>query len=220
MTHPSPPDPDETPLAPADMLALVEREQDIIPRRIARRIPLILLAWGIAWTLGYGMLWLIDGARPVIAVPQAVSIVGFIALLVAAIVVSAVIGSRAQRGIRSTPAAAFTGTVYGITGSVAFTSMGVFAAGLVANGMDRDLQTIFFPTAMGIVVAIMYLMAGAIWHTVPTIVLGGAVLVVSLVAPFFGYPHHYLFFAVAGGAVFFGGAIALARYTRGLRAER
>jgi len=202
-------------LDPAAMLALVKDQQSGVSRRMARQIPWILFAWGIAWFVGFGMLWLIDGARPVFAVPLVASVVVFIAVQVAAVVASAVIGTRAQRGIRSSPAAAFTGTVYGVTASAAFFSMYIFAVGLAANGMDKQLQTIFFPTAFGIVIAIMYLMAGAIWHAVPSIVLGGGILVVSLIAPFFGYPNHYLFFAVAGGALFFGGAISLALYARG-----
>ena len=60
-----------------------------------------------------------------------------------------------------------------------------------------------------------YLVAGAIWHAVPSIVLGGLMVVVALVAPFFGYPNHYLFLSIAGGAVFIGGAIAVARFARG-----
>jgi hypothetical protein len=208
---------DDTALDPAAMLALMQREQAEIPRRLARQIPWILLAWGVAWVCGYGMLWLIDGARPLIAVPLPVSVAVFIAVLVAAIVVSAVIGARAQRGIRATPAAAFTGTVYGITAGASFVAMYIFAAGLAANGMGRELQSIFFPTAMGIVIAILYLIAGAIWHAIPAIIMGGGILSVSLIAPFFGYPNHYLFFALAGGAVFLGGALSVALYVRGRR---
>ena len=206
---------DDVALDPAAMLALVQREQLEMPRRIARQIPWILLAWGIAWVVGFGMLWLIDGAKPVFSVPLVVSAIVFVAVQGAAVAVSAIIGSRAQRGFRSSPAAAFTGTVYGITASAAFISMYIFAAGLAANGMDPALQSIYFPTAMGIVVAIMYLIAGAIWHAIPSIVMGAGILIVSLIAPFFGYPNHYLFFAIAGGAVFFAGAISVARYARG-----
>jgi hypothetical protein len=208
---------DDPALDPAAMLALLQREQDEIPRRLARGIPWILLAWGIAWFLGYEMLWLIDGARPTFAMPLPVSVLSFILLLVGAIIVSAIIGTRAGRGIRSTREAAFTGTVYGVTGSAGFLAMYIFAIALSANGMDPNLEPIFFPTAMGILVALMYLVAGAIWHAIPSIVMGGAILVVSLVAPFLGYPNHYLVFAIAGGGVFFGGAISTALYTRGGR---
>ena len=208
---------DDAALEPAAMLAIVQREQDGIPRRLARRIPWILLSWGVAWIVGYGMLWLIDGARPAFAVPVPVSVGVFAGVLFAAFVISAVIGIRTQRGIRSTAAVTFTGTVYGITASASFVAMYVFAVGLAANGLSDTLQNIFFPTAFGLVIAIMNLVAGAIWHAVPSVVMGAAFLVVSLVAPFFGYPNHYLFFAIAGGAVFLAGALSVALYARGRR---
>ena len=55
---------DNAPLAPEQMLAIMERERMTIARRMAKQIPWILLAWGIAWLLGYGALWLIDGRSP------------------------------------------------------------------------------------------------------------------------------------------------------------
>ena len=206
---------DEAPLDAAAMLAIVKEQQTDVSRAMARQIPWILLAWGVAWVVGYGALWLIDGARPLFSLPLPIAVSVFVALLVGAMVVSSIIGARAGRGIRSTASAAFTGTVYGITGGVGFFAMWVFASALVANGMDRDLLTIFYPTAMGIVIGLMYLIAGAIWHGVPTVVMGALLLVVALVAPFFGYPNHYLVFATAGGGVFLGGALSLALFTRG-----
>ncbi|MGL4340227.1 MAG: hypothetical protein ACRCSP_07385 [Rhodoglobus sp.] len=208
---------DDPALDPASMLSLLQLEQDRVPRRLARQIPWIFTAWGIAWFFGYGMLWLIDGARPAVAMPLPVSVSFFIVLLLGAIIVSTIIGSRAGRGIRPTREAVFTGTVYGITGSAGFLAMYVFAFALSANGMDPDLEPIFFPTAMGIVIAVMYLVGGAIWHTTFYIVMGGAILIVSLAAPFLGYPNHYLVFAIAGGGVFFAGAISTALYIRGGR---
>lgn len=205
---------EELPLDPAEMLALARSQQDAVSRRLARQIPWILVAWGVAWTVGFGLLWLIDGARPAFSVPLPVAAGAFAALMVAAIVVSAVVGTLSGRGIRSTPAAAFTGIVYGVTGSVAFVAMYVFAAGLVHNGMPPELQSIYFPVASSLIVGIMYLIAAAIWHQVPMIYLGGWIILVALVCPFFGYPHHYLVLATAGGGAFFVSALLLAIYTR------
>jgi hypothetical protein len=130
-------------------------------------------------------------------------------------VVSAIIGIRASRGIRSSRNAAFTGTVFGVTCSASFVAIYLFAVGLAVNGMDENLQAIFFPTGMAIIIGIMNLVAGAIWHTVQSVIMGALFLVVAVAAPFFGYPNHYLFFATAGGAVFLGGALFVARYARG-----
>lgn len=214
MTEPSRDADDESALDPAAMLDLVRRQQEEVARRFARQIPWILLAWGVAWSVGFGVLWLIDGAAPAIAVPWPVAAIAFAALNIAAIVVSAVVGSLAGRGIRSTPAARFTGAVYGVTGSVGFVAICVFAVGLVRNGMPPELQNIYFPVASALVVGFMYLMAAAIWRGVQMIVLGGWIILVALAAPFFGYPGHYLVFAIAGGGAFLISAALLALYTR------
>jgi hypothetical protein len=206
---------DNAPLAPEQMLAIMERERMTIARTMAKQIPWILLSWGIAWLLGYGALWLIDGLKPAFSLPLVPAAITFVALLTVAVVISAVIGSRAGRGIRTTPAASFTGAVFGITCSVAFIAIYGLAFGLAANGMGAELQTIFIASGMALIVGLMYLVAGAIWHAVPSIVMGGLMVVVALIAPFFGYPNHYLFLSIAGGAVFIVGAIAVARFARG-----
>lgn len=64
---------EDAPLDPAAMLALLQDQQQDVQRRMARFVPWILLSWAIAWGVGFGMLWLIDGARPEIAVPVEVA---------------------------------------------------------------------------------------------------------------------------------------------------
>jgi hypothetical protein len=217
-TPDQPPKPDdEAPLEPAAMLQLVRQQQDEVARRLARQIPWILLAWGIAWTVGFGMLWLIDGAKPSFSVPWPIAATVFAALTVAAIVVSAVVGSLAGRGIRSGPGSAFTGTVFGVTGAVGFLAISVFAYGLIHNGMPDDLQNIYFPVASTLFVGFMYLMAAAIWRQVSVLVLGAWIILIALAAPFFGYPGHYLVFAIAGGGAFLLSAATLAFRTRATR---
>ena len=208
---------EETALDPAAMLALAATQQSDVQRRLARYVPWILLAWGIAWGLGFTLLWLIDGARPSIALPVSVAASAFAALMAAALVVSGVLGARSGRGIRSTPAARFTGSVYGMTWSVGFIAIFVFGGALLQNGMDPDLSNIYYPTSTTLFVGIMYILAGAIWRTVPAVVMGGWIVVVALVAPYFGYPTHYLFFAIAGGGVFLIGAVVVAFYAKAVR---
>jgi hypothetical protein len=208
----------EAPLDPAAMLALVEEQQSAVGRKIASQIPWILFAWAVAWGAGFMALWLIDGAEPAFSIPWQLGAVIYAGLLVAAVVVSAIIGSRAGRGIRNSPSAAFTGTVYGITCSVGFIAMYVFGVALVRNGMPLELQFIYYPVASTLLVGIMYLVAGAIWHGVPMIVLGGWVILVALVSPFFGYPTHYLIFAIGGGGGFLVAWLIMLSWVRSGRA--
>ena len=70
----------------AAMLDLVRTQQERVTKQLAAEVPLILLAWGIAWFVGFGLLWLIDGARPAVAVPLPVAVIAFIVLMVGALV--------------------------------------------------------------------------------------------------------------------------------------
>ncbi len=216
MTSQPHPDDDDA-LDPAAMLDLLEQQQRTVSRRMAGYVPAILGAWGIAWLVGFGLLWGIDGARPAFAVPLPVAVVCFIVLMVAAIAVAAVLGTLSGRGIRTTPAAAFTGVVYGLTWPVGL--VGIFALGsaLVRNGMPPELSSFYYPSAISMFVGIMYLIAGALWQARAAVAMGAWIVLVAAVAPFFGYPTHYLVFAVAGGGVFIVGAIVVALYAFGDR---
>lgn len=200
----------DRPLDPAVMLALLESQQLEVRRRLAAFVPWILGAWGVAWLVGFGLLWLIDGARPALHVPLPVAAVVFTVLIAGAIVVSAVLGARSGRGIRSAPDAQFTGTVFGVVGGGWFLSAGAFASALVVNGMPPELLNIFYPTMSGLIVGFMYALAGGIWRIPAAIALGAWVVVVALVAPFIGYPNHYLVFALAGGGMFLVAAVITA----------
>jgi hypothetical protein len=191
----------------AAMLELVRAQQDLVNRRMAAQVPAILLAWGIAWTVGFGLLWLIDGAKPAIAVPLPVAVISFVVLMAGALVATAILGIRSGRGIRSTTDAAFTGAVYGMTWTVGFVAIVVFGTALIRNGMAPELANIYYPTASTLFVGIMYLIAGGIWRTWGAIGIGAWIILVALIAPFFGYPTHYLVFAIAGGGVFLAGAL-------------
>lgn len=194
-------DDDET-LTPAEMLALASNQQRSVEGQVASFVPALVTTWGAVWLLGFGALWLIDGLGDAFALPMPVAIVIFVSLLAVAIVVSAVLGVRSGRGIRGDAASAFTGVVYGSTWTIGSLAIVVFAQGLFANGMDPDLANIFYPVSFVLFAGIMYIVGAAIWQAVPMLILGVWTVIVALVAPFFGYPTHYLVLAIGGGAGF------------------
>ena len=194
---------------PAEMLAMLRGEQDRVNRRLAALVPWILLTWGLCWLIGFLALWGIDGAKPAFSLPLPFAVTVFVVLMVASLAISGILGARSQRGIRTSPESAFTGTVYGITWTVAFIALVVFGAALSFNGMPRELLNIYYPTGSAVLVGLLYMIAGAIWQAKPALWLGVWTLVVALAAPFFGYPANYLVFAVAGGGGFLVGALVL-----------
>ncbi|MET0736591.1 MAG: hypothetical protein ABWY55_13230 [Microbacterium sp.] len=209
MTTPAPPPgaPDDEPGDAAAMLEIVRAQQDRVNRRMAANVPPILLAWGIAWFVGFGLLWFIDGAKPAVSIPLPVAVVIFIVLMAGALIATAILGIRSGRGIRSTPDSAFTGSVYGMTWTIGFVAIAVFGTALIRNGMPPELANIYYPTASTLFVGIMYILAGGIWRSRAALAMGGWIVLVALVAPFFGYPANYLIFSLAGGGVFLASAL-------------
>lgn len=192
---------DERSQTPEEMLALVRDQQRSIEGQKGAFVPLILLSWGIAWLLGFGALWLIDGYAG-FSLPIVVAAPIFIVLLAGAGVLSTVFGIRSSRGLRSGKDAAFVGMVYGQSWWVG--SLAIFALGqaLVRSGMNEDILRIFYPSAYIFFAGLMYVMAAAIWRAVPMLILGGWSILVSVLAPFLGYPDQYLVYALAGGGGF------------------
>lgn len=209
--------PEEEALAPAEMLALMQAQQRSMEGRIAAFVPVLLTAWGVAWLVGLGSLWSIDGMRPGLAVPPVVALAIAAALIVGAIVLSAVLGARSGRGMRRDAATAFPAIVYGCTWSVGTVAIVVLGLGLLANGMDAALARIFFPTALVLFAGLMFVVGAAVWRAVPMLILGGWIVVVAAAAPFFGYPAVLLVLAVGGGFGFLVLAVLSFRHLARLR---
>jgi hypothetical protein len=206
----------EEALDPAAALAMVRNQQLSVTNDMGRFVSSITASWGIAWLLGFLALWSIDGLRPGFSLPLPLAVGIFIVLTLAAIGVSIFQGVRSGRGIRGSTGA-FTGTVYGVTWSVAMIAVTVLGAGLEHNGMSAGLANIFYPSAYVLVAGLLYVVAGAIWHAVPSIVIGGWLAAVAVAAPFFGYPGNFLFFAIAGGGAFLALAVWGTVRSRGIR---
>ncbi|MDQ1545808.1 MAG: hypothetical protein QOH69_712 [Actinomycetota bacterium] len=192
----------ETPLSPAAALAVLNNQQRIVSGRLGSNVWIITGAWGVAWLLGFLVIWVMDSHFSGFALPTWLGWTIFGALFAAAIVVSAVLGIRSGRGIRSNSANSFTGTVYGVTWAVAMLSISVFGAGLLSHGMTTGLADLFYPSAYTLLVGILYLAAAAIWRIVQMIVAGAFLVLLAVVAPFLGHPTNYLVFGIAGGAMF------------------
>lgn len=206
---------DDEALSPEEMLALADDQKRSVQGQTASFVPALMLVWGVVWLLGFGSLWLVDGVESAFSFPMALAVCA--GLLAIAIVVSAILSIRSGRGRRGDAASAFSGTVYGATWIVGIMAIVVFAQGLFANGMDRDLGHFFYPISFVLCTGIMFVVGSAIWKAVPMLVLGLWLVVVALVTTFFGHPTHYLVLAIGGGAGFLVLALVSAVHMANLR---
>ena len=196
-------------LPPEQMLALLERQQRKVDTELLRPIPWLYLTWGIAWLVGFLLLWSAwDGGNPWFRIPGPVAGISFAALTIAAVVASAVMGVRINRGVRG--ASDFQGMVYGLSWSVTGAAFALVGMGLIANGMTPELASVYFPSAYALMVGTLYLGGAALWRDKGQLVLGLAQLAVGSVAPFAGQPNNNLVMALAGGGAFLVGAAVLA----------
>ena len=198
----------DSPLTPAAAFAVLKDQQRVVSSRLGGYVWIITAAWGVAWLFGFLAIWLMDAGIKGLVVPTWLGWTIFGGLFAAAIVVSAVLGARSGRGIRSNSANSFTGAVYGVTWAVSMISVSVLGAALLSRGMTAQLADLFYPSAYTLVVGVLYLAAAAIWRVVQMIVAGAVLVVLAAVTPFLGHPTNYLVFAIVGGAMFFTLAIA------------
>lgn len=200
-SDPAPDDIGDAPLSPEEMLALAEDQKRSIEGQRGSFVSIILFAWGIAWLVGFVALWLIDGWEA-FSLPVAVAAPVFVGLMIVAGALSAVFSIRADRGLRGDKEGATVGVVYGNlwwSGSLAIMAIG---QALLFNGMDQALLSIFYPSMYVLFAGIMYIMAALLWRAAPMLILGAWSIVLAAVAPFAGYPTHYLIFAFGGGGGF------------------
>lgn len=208
---------DEQPLDPAGMLDVLERQQRAVDHAWMRPVAGLYSIWGAAWLGGFLLLWSASGAvAEQVRVPAVAAGIGFAALVVAAVVGSAVLGARMGRGVRGP--SQFQGAVYGLSWPLTGAAFGAVGYGLLANGMPRDLFSLYYPAAFALMAGTLYIAGAALWSDRSQLVLGIAILVVGSSAPFFGTPTNYLVMALGGGGAFLIAALVFAmRLRRGTR---
>lgn len=207
---------DATPSA-AEMMALLQAQQRSTSGHLGGPVPLILVTWGVTWLVGFLILWVSGGGIAGIELAIQTALALCAAILFFAVAISAGLGIWSSRGIRPGAASAFQGAVYGISWSVSLIAAWFIGSGLVANGMSAELASLYFPSAMGLVVGILYLAGAAIWRAIPLLVAGPWLLLISGVAPYLGAPNNNLLMAIGGGGAFLAVGIAAAIFNSRVR---
>lgn len=193
----------------AEMLALIESQQRKVDRELLRPIPYLYGIWGVAWFVGFLLLWsAYEGGNPLFTIPMAIAAPVFAALLIGSIVASGIIGSRINRGVKGD--SNFAGIVYGLSWSLCGMAFAGLGMGLIANGLSSELASIYFPSAYALMCGTLYLGGAALWRDKGQLILGIVLLAAGALSPFAGAPTNNLVMAVFGGGAFIVGAIVVA----------
>lgn len=171
-------------------------ESEGLGARLAPDSRALYSAWGLAWLVGYGVLWFT--ARHGDAPPGWAYVV-FAGSLGAAGLFTAIHITRRTGGVRGSAASA--GTMYGITWSIAFIATGTILGALAQAGLTSSQMAVASNGIAVLVVGIMYMAGGAMYHDRAWFALGAWITVVVAIATLLGVPHLFLVMALAGGGV-------------------
>ncbi|GAA2988894.1 hypothetical protein JOD63_001659 [Microbacterium terrae] len=182
---------------PRQMLDLLEKTRRETIRRMTGRYAGLVVLWAVAWGIGFSALWLTTGVGGVDLLPTATGWWIFGGSLAVAIVWSAFVGIRAAGdGIRGR--SQLQGALYGCSWTIVMIAAALFIWALQRNGLPHDMEQLIWPGLYIFLVGVLYLAGGALWRAVPMYILGGVLIVIVIVATFFGAPTHFLVYAIAG----------------------
>lgn len=193
--------PEDQPLDPAEMLELLERQKLAVGLSYVRPVAVLYLIWGVAWLVGFLILWL-GWVADWMPMPVAGGVFGI--LIVASIVTSGIVGTRIGRGVQGS--SEYQGVVYGMSWPITGAAFAAVGVGLISQGMSTELASLYFPSAYALMVGILYLVGAALWNARSQLGLGLALIVIGSIAPFLGAPHNNLLMAIGGGGAFLIGA--------------
>lgn len=188
---------DDTPDQPLDLaesMAIIQAQRLRVRDHVAPDPRLLFGAWGVAWLVGYLVLWFTAGPgvdpAPWAFVVFSVCISGALAATISHIV-------RRTAGVRG--ASARAGAMYGWTWTIAFVCVVLIMAGLTAAGADEDVLALGWNSLPPFVVGLLYAAGAAMWEDWRMFALGAWIAVVSGIGTLVGLPGVYLLMALAGG---------------------
>lgn len=189
--------PDLTTLGPADSLALIAEQRARVEAWVDVDARVVLGVWGVAWLLGFGLLWLAMGEAPVLdlAAPVTWSVFGGLLALASAITIWQT--TRSSAGV--TGASATQGAMYGWSWFLAFAGIGGLGYALGRTDTHPDVQMLVMTAAAALIVGALYMAGGAVWRDRVQFTLGAWICLATTVGVVVGTPHMLLVMALAGG---------------------
>jgi len=154
------------------------------------------LTWGIAWLIGFGILWI--GARGGNGQAPMWALSIFYACIIAAVVICTIFGVRAGRGTRT--ASSWSGTIYGVAWCCSF-PVGLFMVAWFCKtyGIGMAAAGLMYTSLSVFLVGTLYIAGAAIWRDHSLLIIGLWIMVLTVWGTLVGVPQAYLVMALAGG---------------------
>ena len=190
----------EIPAGPEEALAVVDAQRSTYLKRHEIKAAPLLTAWGLAWLVGYAALALYR--EPDYDLPR-VPYLFFCGCLAAALLFTFAYIIPKARGVRGRSSR--EGTYCGLAwtlgmslGAVILSRLNVLLAA-VNTGQANEVASVVSNAVPCLVVGVIFLMSAALWNEAAMGVLGGWILLVTLVVTIVGMPWAWWIMSVAGG---------------------
>ena len=187
---------------------LLRRSADHARERLMVNQPLIYGAWGLAWLIGCGAMWLsVLGQHPFRgAAGWASAVLG--AGITLAIVATAIATGRATRGIGGVSSR--QGMMYGLSWPVGFAALFTLIGAVGHFGASPTVLGVIGAAGPLVLVGVIYMVAAGMWLDWVMFWLGGWELLVAAIGAWTGPVGVLLMDAVAGGGGFLAAAALVA----------
>ena len=190
----------EVPAGPEEALAVVDAQRSTYLKRHEIKAAPLLTAWGLAWLVGYAALALYR--EPDYDMPR-VPYLFFCGCLAAALLFTFAYIIPKARGVRGRSSR--EGTYCGLAwtlgmslGAVILSRLNVLLAA-VNTGQANEVASVVSNAVPCLVVGVIFLMSAALWDETVMGVLGGWILLITLVVTIAGMPWAWWIMSVAGG---------------------
>ena len=190
----------EIPAGPEEALAVVDAQRSTYLKRHEIKAAPLLTAWGLAWLVGYAALALYR--EPDYDMPRAPYLF-FCGCLAAALLFTFAYIIPKARGVRGRSSR--EGTYCGLAwtlgmslGAVILSRLNVLLA-TVDTSQANEVASVVSNAVPCLVVGVIFLMSAALWDEAVMGVLGGWILLVTLVVTIAGMPWAWWIMSVAGG---------------------
>ena len=190
----------EVPAGPEEALAVVDAQRSTYLKRHEIKAAPLLTAWGLAWLVGYAALALYR--EPDYDLPR-VPYLFFCGCLAAALLFTFAYIIPKARGVRGRSSR--EGTYCGLAwtlgmslGAVILSRLNAYLAA-VNTGQANEVASVVSNAVPCLVVGVIFLMSAALWDETVMGVLGGWILLITLVVTIVGMPWAWWIMSVAGG---------------------
>ena len=190
----------EVPAGPEEALAVVDAQRSTYLKRHEIKAAPLLTAWGLAWLVGYAALAL--HREPDYDLPR-VPYLFFCGCLAAALLFTFAYIIPKARGVRGRSSR--EGTYCGLAwtlgmslGAVILSRLNAYLAA-VNTGQANEVASVVSNAVPCLVVGVIFLMSAALWDETVMGVLGGWILLITLVVTIAGMPWAWWIMSVAGG---------------------